>query len=155
MKEFEKILNTAWDNKDKINSKSDQSIIDAIKETIELVDKGKIRVAEKKGNEWIVHQWIKKAILLKKGKDKLFCSVCGMNLAMFYKTNHAAEVDGKVQQFCSMHCLVEATLKHKNVKNNLKLIGKNQEDLEVISAYSQDSIVAVKDMIFLEKNKIL
>ena len=40
------------------------------------------------------------------------------------------------------------------VKNNLKLIGKNQEDLKVISAYSQDSIVAVKDMIFLEKNKI-
>ena len=39
-------------------------------------------------------------------------------------------------------------------KNNLKLIVKNQEDFKVISAYSQDSIVAVKDMIFLEKNKI-
>ena len=39
-------------------------------------------------------------------------------------------------------------------KNNLKLIGKNHEDFKVISAYSQDSIVAVKDMIFLEKNKI-
>ena len=39
-------------------------------------------------------------------------------------------------------------------KNNLKLIGRNQEDLKVISAYSQDSIVAVKDMVFLEKNKI-
>ena len=64
MKEFEKIINTAWDNKEKINSKSDQSILDAIKQTIEMVDKGKIRVAEKKGTEWIVHQWIKKAILL-------------------------------------------------------------------------------------------
>ena len=64
MKEFEKIVNTAWDNRDKIDSKSDQSIINAIKETIELVNKGKIRVAEKKSNEWIVHQWIKKAILL-------------------------------------------------------------------------------------------
>ena len=39
-------------------------------------------------------------------------------------------------------------------KDSLKLIGKNQEDLKVISAYSQDSIVSVKDMIFLEKNKI-
>jgi hypothetical protein len=39
-------------------------------------------------------------------------------------------------------------------KNNLKLIGRNQEDLKVISAYSQDSIVAVKDIIFLEKNRI-
>ena len=39
-------------------------------------------------------------------------------------------------------------------KNNLKLIGKNQEDLKVISAYSQDSIVAVKDITFLKKNRI-
>ena len=39
-------------------------------------------------------------------------------------------------------------------KNNLKLICKNQKDLKVISAYSQDSIVVVKDIIFLEKNKI-
>ena len=42
----------------------------------------------------------------------------------------------------------------KDVKNNLKLIGKNQEDLKVISAYSQDSVVAVKDIIFLKKNRI-
>tara|TARA_Y100000590_G_C15551426_1_gene951054 strand:+ start:525 stop:974 length:450 start_codon:yes stop_codon:yes gene_type:complete len=39
-------------------------------------------------------------------------------------------------------------------KNGLKLIGKNREDLRVISAYSQDSIVAVKDMTFLKKNRI-
>ena len=39
-------------------------------------------------------------------------------------------------------------------KNNLKLIGKNQEDLKVISAYSQDSIVAIKDITFLKKNRI-
>ena len=39
-------------------------------------------------------------------------------------------------------------------KNNLKLIGKNQEDLKVISTYTQDSIVTVGDMVFLEKNRI-
>ena len=39
-------------------------------------------------------------------------------------------------------------------KINLKLIGKNQEDLKVISAYLQDSIATVKDMVFLEKNRI-
>ena len=42
----------------------------------------------------------------------------------------------------------------EDAKNNLKLICKNQEDLKVISAYSQDSIVAVKDITFLKKNKI-
>ena len=39
-------------------------------------------------------------------------------------------------------------------KNNLKLIGNSQEDLKVISAYSQDSIVAIKDITFLKKNRI-
>ena len=64
MKEFEKIINAAWDNKDSINGQSDKSILDAINQTIELVDKGELRVAEKNGNEWTVNQWVKKAIVL-------------------------------------------------------------------------------------------
>ena len=38
--------------------------------------------------------------------------------------------------------------------NQLKLIGKNIEDLKTISAYCQDSIVKIKDLIYLKKNKI-
>ena len=38
--------------------------------------------------------------------------------------------------------------------NRLKLIGKNIEDLKTISAYCQDSIVKIKDLAFLKKNKI-
>jgi 2,3,4,5-tetrahydropyridine-2,6-dicarboxylate N-succinyltransferase len=64
MKEFENIINTAWDNKDSINGQSDKSILDAINQTIEFVDKGELRVAEKNGNEWVVNQWVKKAIML-------------------------------------------------------------------------------------------
>ena len=64
MKEFENIINTAWENKDSINGQSDKSILDAINQTIELVDSGELRVAEKKGNEWVVNQWVKKAIML-------------------------------------------------------------------------------------------
>ena len=40
------------------------------------------------------------------------------------------------------------------LKKNLKLIGKNQEDLKIISAYSQDSIVSIRDIVFLKKNRI-
>ena len=39
-------------------------------------------------------------------------------------------------------------------KDNLKLIGKNTEDLKVISAYTQDSLAAVKDIVFLKKSRI-
>ena len=42
----------------------------------------------------------------------------------------------------------------KEVQNNLKLIGENQEDLKTISAYVQDSIVNVGDIVFLKKNRI-
>ena len=36
----------------------------------------------------------------------------------------------------------------------LKLIGKNIEDLKTISAYCQDSIVKIKDLVYLKENKI-
>ncbi len=35
-----------------------------IETTIELLDKGTLRVAEKVSGQWIVHQWLKKAVLL-------------------------------------------------------------------------------------------
>ena len=38
--------------------------------------------------------------------------------------------------------------------NRLKLIGKNIDDLKTISAYSQDSIVKIKDIVYLKENKI-
>jgi 2,3,4,5-tetrahydropyridine-2-carboxylate N-succinyltransferase len=65
MKAFEKIINDAWDNKENISETSDPTIVNAIKETINLLDLGKVRVAEKKDRtNWITNQWVKKAILL-------------------------------------------------------------------------------------------
>ena len=39
-------------------------------------------------------------------------------------------------------------------KDNLRLIGKNEEDLKIISAYLQDSIVLIRDIVFLKKNRV-
>ncbi len=49
----------------------------------------------------------KQATLLQQGDAKLFCPSCGMNLIMFYKTNHAAKINGVEHQFCSIHCLTD------------------------------------------------
>ena len=62
--ELEKVINKAFDNKQNINEKSETEILKAINQTIELTDKGELRVAEKKNGEWVVNQWVKKAILL-------------------------------------------------------------------------------------------
>ena len=62
--ELENTINKAWEVRDAISKDSDSKIITAIEHTIESLDQGKIRVSEKKGDNWIVHEWIKKAILL-------------------------------------------------------------------------------------------
>ena len=61
---LEKIINDAWEKKDQVNQNSDKSIIDAIKETIHLLNEGKIVVAEPQGNDWKINDWIQKGILL-------------------------------------------------------------------------------------------
>lgn len=37
---------------------------EAVLDTIAALDRGEVRVAEKTGGEWIVHEWVKRAILL-------------------------------------------------------------------------------------------
>ncbi len=41
-----------------------RELFEAVETTVGLLDSGKLRVAEKRGGEWIVHQWLKKAVLL-------------------------------------------------------------------------------------------
>ena len=63
-----------------------------------------------------------KATLMQKGDAKMYCPQCGMNLPMFYKTNHVAEVDGKVKQYCSIHCLVEDIEKNHKKPVHIKVV---------------------------------
>ena len=64
MGNLENTINEAWENKDQVNQNSDKSIIDAIKETIHLLNEGKITVAEAQGDDWKINDWIQKGILL-------------------------------------------------------------------------------------------
>ena len=63
-KEIEKIIEEAWSKKEQINKNSDQKIIDVINQSIQDLDSGKVRVAEKIDNKWVTHQYLKKAIML-------------------------------------------------------------------------------------------
>ena len=56
---LEKIINKSFEKKDQVGPKSDKKLIKAINETINLVDGGKIRVANKLSEGWVVNQWIK------------------------------------------------------------------------------------------------
>ncbi len=79
-----------------------------------------------------------KATILQKGKNKMHCSNCGMKLPMFYKTNHVAKVDGKVTQFCSIHCVADVMRKGKSV-SDIKVVDTNS--LKFIDAKSAFYVV--------------
>ena len=50
-----------WDNRELLKDESSQQ---TIRDVIELLDKGKLRVAEPASNGWQVNEWIKKAVIL-------------------------------------------------------------------------------------------
>ncbi len=59
--ELKNIIENAWENRSSLNENNTQ---DAINQIIQKLDKGEIRVAEKKDNVWVVNEWIKKAIVM-------------------------------------------------------------------------------------------
>jgi 2,3,4,5-tetrahydropyridine-2-carboxylate N-succinyltransferase len=42
----------------------DPAGVECVEEVVGRLDRGELRVAEKRGDEWVVHEWVKKAILL-------------------------------------------------------------------------------------------
>ena len=64
--------------------------------------------------------------LIQSGKNKNSCVICGMNLKMFYKTNHLATTkSGTKKQYCSIHCVVHDNEINKTNLLNLKVIDTN------------------------------
>ena len=64
MKNLEQIIKNAFEDKEKINKDTNGEVRDAVEYTLNQLDNGSIRVCQKINGEWIVNQWIKKAILL-------------------------------------------------------------------------------------------
>ncbi|WP_298172724.1 2,3,4,5-tetrahydropyridine-2,6-dicarboxylate N-succinyltransferase [Acidithiobacillus sp.] len=59
------IIDAAWENRAEISPKqAPAELREAVHQTIEGLDKGVLRVAEKRNGQWVTHQWIKKAVLL-------------------------------------------------------------------------------------------
>ncbi|MFL2565101.1 MAG: 2,3,4,5-tetrahydropyridine-2,6-dicarboxylate N-succinyltransferase [Parvicellaceae bacterium] len=58
---LKKLIDNAWDNRSLLK---DRTTINSIETVINSLDNGEIRVAEKINNEWVTHEWIKKAVVL-------------------------------------------------------------------------------------------
>jgi len=61
MNELQSIIEQAWENRALLQ---ETKTTDAIRSVIELLDSGKLRVAEPVGEGWQVNEWVKKAVVL-------------------------------------------------------------------------------------------
>ena len=57
-------IDEAWENRTALNPGSGGAVRKAVDETLEALDSGAVRVAEKKDGVWVTNQWLKKAVLL-------------------------------------------------------------------------------------------
>ena len=65
MEQAQRIIDQAWEERASLApGKAPASLREAIESALEGLDAGRLRVAEKRGGEWITHQWLKKAVLL-------------------------------------------------------------------------------------------
>ncbi|MCC0022672.1 MAG: 2,3,4,5-tetrahydropyridine-2,6-dicarboxylate N-succinyltransferase [Hyphomicrobiaceae bacterium] len=62
--ELAAIIEDAFENRETIGLSTTGAVREAVEETLNLLDSGELRVAEKQGDGWIVNQWAKKAVLL-------------------------------------------------------------------------------------------
>jgi 2,3,4,5-tetrahydropyridine-2-carboxylate N-succinyltransferase len=65
MTQLENTINTAFENRADISPATvSAEIREAVEEAINMLDSGAARVAEKTSGDWVVNQWLKKAVLL-------------------------------------------------------------------------------------------
>ena len=63
MENLKNIIENAFANLPELDLQCNE-LRGAVNEAIDLLDSGKLRVAEKINGDWVTHQWIKKAVLL-------------------------------------------------------------------------------------------
>src|SRR6266849_3764608 len=57
-------IDAAWEARDTVGTATKGPTRDAVDAALSALDAGRLRVAEKRDGRWLVHQWLKKAVLL-------------------------------------------------------------------------------------------
>jgi 2,3,4,5-tetrahydropyridine-2,6-dicarboxylate N-succinyltransferase len=60
----QQIIEQAWEQRNQLTLDSHPGVAQVVQDVLMQLDNGSLRVAEKDQGNWVVHQWIKKAILL-------------------------------------------------------------------------------------------
>jgi 2,3,4,5-tetrahydropyridine-2-carboxylate N-succinyltransferase len=63
-KGLEEVIDAAWLQRESLDGSSAAEVREAVGQAVAALDSGEARIAEKVGGGWVVHQWLKKAVLL-------------------------------------------------------------------------------------------
>ncbi len=65
MQQLQSVIETAYDCRAEISAENVDTVTrESVNQAIDLLDKGILRVSEKRKNQWITNKWLKKAVLL-------------------------------------------------------------------------------------------
>ena len=65
MSDLEQTIDAAWETRTELSPRNaPPAVRDAVAHVIDLLDAGRLRVAEKRDGSWFTHQWVKKAVLI-------------------------------------------------------------------------------------------
>jgi 2,3,4,5-tetrahydropyridine-2,6-dicarboxylate N-succinyltransferase len=62
--QLQTVIDRAWEERERLGADTRGEVREAVDAAIASLDSGNARIAEKTGDGWIVHQWLKKAVLL-------------------------------------------------------------------------------------------
>ena len=57
-------IDAAWEQRAALTPAAKGPVRDAVEAALQLLDRGEVRVAEKRGGDWVANEWLKKALLL-------------------------------------------------------------------------------------------
>lgn len=65
MEDLKRVIEKAWEEREHLQrDTASREVLEAVATCIEELDRGRLRVAEKVQGNWVVHEWLKKAVLL-------------------------------------------------------------------------------------------
>ncbi len=62
--DLQSAIETAWDNRESLSPATKGANLEAVETALAQLDSGSLRVAEKVDGDWVVNEWLKKAVLL-------------------------------------------------------------------------------------------
>ncbi|MDR3481690.1 MAG: 2,3,4,5-tetrahydropyridine-2,6-dicarboxylate N-succinyltransferase [Burkholderiaceae bacterium] len=87
-RQLQQIIEQAWENRAEFSPKSAPAPVrEAVAEVLTGLDQGTLRVAQKDGCDWVVNQWVKKAVLLSFRLEEnvvMGAAADGVNSMQFY-----------------------------------------------------------------------